>query len=79
MNGQPTKSAAAYVFGRTQRDAWPIDHVIVYHLDDGLWYATTRWSPVGVLLLASGIDEQGRKAIRIETLASDEQERTGPE
>lgn len=68
MNGQPTSKAAAYVFGRSQETAWPIHHVLVYQLDDGLWYATTRWSPCGVMLASVFTDEQGRRAIRIERL-----------
>lgn len=68
MNGQPTKAAAAYVFGRSQETAWPIQHILAYQLDDGLWYATTRWSPDGVMLASVGTDERGRRAIRIERL-----------
>ena len=67
MNGQLSKAAAAYVFGCTQ-PAWPLEHVLAYKVLGGLWYATTRWSPDGVLLLATGVDTEGRQALRIETL-----------
>lgn len=25
--------------------AWPVEHIVAYQDEDGLWRATTRWSP----------------------------------
>lgn len=71
LKGQPTKAAAAYVFGRSQQDTWPTYNVIAYQLEDGLWYATTVWSPTGLALLAGSTDGKGRKALRVERLDKD--------
>lgn len=68
MIGQPTKAAAAYVFGGSQTLPWPTSHVLAYQLEDKLWYATTRWSPTGVALLAGSTDDTGHKALRVERI-----------